>query len=95
MCTISELCKKYTELTEEDIDIIRDMSKFLTTFADLEEADILSTVLPTMETLLSSQRQSPPVFRRLIRKLWSVCWQNRKTNRPWLGRSGWESVPAR
>ena len=40
MCTISELCKKYTELTEEDIDIIRDMSKFLTTFADLEEADI-------------------------------------------------------
>lgn len=40
MYTIRGLCKKYTELTEKDIDIIRDMSKVLTTFADLEEADI-------------------------------------------------------
>ena len=40
MDTIGELCKKYTDLNEADIDIIRDMSKVLTTFADLEEADI-------------------------------------------------------
>ena len=40
MDTIEQLCRKYTSLTEEEIGIIRDMSRFLGTFADLEEADI-------------------------------------------------------
>ena len=40
MDTIEQLCRKYTVLTDEDVGIIRDMSRFLGTFADLEEADI-------------------------------------------------------
>ena len=40
MDTIGQLCRKYTDLSEEEIEIIRSMSKVLTTFADLEESDI-------------------------------------------------------
>lgn len=40
MDTIGRLCHKYTDLTEDEIDIIRNMSKVLATFADLEEADV-------------------------------------------------------
>ncbi len=40
MDTIGELCRKHTDLNEDDIAIIRDMSKVLAAFADLEEADI-------------------------------------------------------
>ena len=38
--TIAQLCRKYTSLTEEDVEVIRNMSRVLGTFADLEEADI-------------------------------------------------------
>ncbi|MBO6132977.1 MAG: sensor histidine kinase [Lachnospiraceae bacterium] len=37
---ISELCKKYTSLTEADIDIVSDASVLLQPLADLEEADV-------------------------------------------------------
>ena len=40
MDDISRLCRKYTTLTQEDVDMIRGVSAVLNTIADLEEADI-------------------------------------------------------
>ena len=40
MESIGRICRKYTDLTQEDIGIIENMAKVLPTLADLEEADV-------------------------------------------------------
>ena len=40
MDVIEELCKRYTDLTDEEIQIIRGMSAVLQPLANLEDADI-------------------------------------------------------
>lgn len=40
MDTIGRLCRKYTDLTEEEIEMVQNVAKILPTVADLEEADV-------------------------------------------------------
>ena len=43
---IKVLCRRHTDLTEADMEILERYATALQTIADMEEADIFSTVLP-------------------------------------------------
>ena len=97
---IRALCCQYTDLTDEEITELLNMSSLLQPMADIEEADMfIDCPMIGGDALVIAEakptRRSRPRFRPPTRPQWRACSPSRRTNLRWQGRSGWESAPDR
>lgn len=96
MDTIFQLCRKYTVLSDPEIEQICRISAFLQLIADLTDADIfIDCPCRARDAIVVAEakpvRRPPPP----IRVLWSACLQRRKTSLRSHALCGWASRQSR
>lgn len=82
MDIIWHLCRKYTDLTDEEIEIIENMSRILQPLANLEDADIFIDCPGRDGDAIVVAEAKPADVPSSYKKSVGVCWLSRRTSPP-------------